>query len=80
MAPDPDDPTGDGTDEALGAPVTELQGLVLTVDERFARKLRNRIDRRLLTGIFIDLAWTAPLMVLLELLSAPFALLSRKRP
>lgn len=79
--PHPSDPPGDATDDAeLGAPVTQLRGLRLAVDDRFSHKIRNRIDRRLLAGSFVDLAWTAPLMVLVELLRVPFELLSgRKR-
>jgi hypothetical protein len=73
----PPDPPGGSTDDAeLGAPVTELRDLMLAVDDRFSQKVRNRIDRRLLTGTFVDLAWTAPLMVLLELLRVPFELFS----
>lgn len=73
----PKDPSVDASD--LGTPITELRGLMLPVDERFAPRLRNRIDRRLLAGTFVDFAWSGPLMVLLELLRAPFEFLSGKR-
>ncbi len=82
MTPDRPEPTTPGTpdpDPDLGAPVTELQGLMLPVGDRFPKRVRNAIDRRLLAGTLLDLAWTAPLMVVLELLRAPFERFSRKR-
>jgi len=65
-------------DQELGAPITELRGLLLSVDERFVQRVHNGIDRRLLAGSFLDLAWSGPLLVLLELLRIPFELLSGK--
>jgi len=41
--------------------------------------VRGRIERRLLAGEFMGLAWTAPMMMLLELLRVPFELLVGKR-
>lgn len=62
----------------LGAPVTELQDLSLAVNDRFARRVRGRIERRTLGGEFLGLAWTAPAMTLLELLRVPFELFRGK--
>ena len=67
---DPDD---------LGEPVIELRDLSLAVDERFVRRLRSRLERRLLAGELLGLAWTAPVMMLIELLRAPFELFSGRR-
>lgn len=62
--------------EETGEPVVELGGLSLDVDERFGRRLRGRIERRLLAGEFVNLAWAAPLLVFLEFLRVPFELLA----
>ncbi|HQX83811.1 MAG TPA: hypothetical protein PKW63_18745 [Vicinamibacterales bacterium] len=71
---------GDQVDDTeLGEPVTELKDLALAVDDRFGRKVRGRIERRALAGEFVGLAWTAPIMMLLELLRAPFELFRGKR-
>ena len=58
--------------EDLGEPIAELSELGWMPDARFGRKVTGRIERRLLTGRLLDVAWSAPLMVLLELLRAPF--------
>lgn len=63
----------------LGEPVTELRELSLAVDDRFGRRVRGRIERRVLTGEFLGLAWAAPSMLLLELLRMPFELLVGRR-
>jgi hypothetical protein len=63
----------------LGEPVTELRELSLAVDDRFGRRVRGRIERRVLTGEFLGLAWAAPRMLLLELLQMPFELFVAKR-
>jgi hypothetical protein len=68
-------------DDDMGEPVVELRDLSLSADDRFGRRVRGKIERRILTGEFIVLAWTAPMMMLLELLRVPFELLAgRKRP
>ncbi|MBK9241305.1 MAG: hypothetical protein IPL75_13850 [Acidobacteria bacterium] len=60
--------------------MTELKDLALAVDDRFlVAKVRGRIERRALAGEFVGLAWTAPIMMLLELLRAPFELFRGKR-
>ena len=70
-----------GSDTDLGEPVSELRDLSLAVDDRFSRRVRGRLERRLLAGEFLSLAWTAPLMTLLEFLRIPFELfLGRRRP
>jgi hypothetical protein len=66
-------------DGETGEPVAELRDLSLAVDERFGRRLRGRIERRVLTGEFLGLAWTAPMLMLLEFLRAPFESFTRKR-
>lgn len=74
----PDDATPvDDTD--LGEPVSELRDLSLAVDDRFGRRVRGRLERRVLAGELLGLAWTAPLMMLLEFLRIPFELLQGKR-
>ena len=71
-------PVDDGD---MGEPVVELRDLSLAVDDRFGRKVRSGIERRMLTGEFLDLAWRAPVMMLLEFLRVPFELLmGRRRP
>ncbi len=71
-APQEDDPD-------MGLPVAELRDLSLSVDDQFGRRVRGKIERRVLAGEFIGLAWTAPVMMLLELLRAPFELFGGKR-
>jgi len=66
-------------DLELGEPVAELKDLALSVNDRFGRRVRGRIERRALAGEFLGLAWTAPVMMLLELLRAPFELFQGKR-
>jgi hypothetical protein len=66
-------------DGDLGPPVVELQDLSISADDHFGRRVRGKIERRMLTGEFIDLAWTAPMMMLLEFLRVPFELFTRKR-
>jgi hypothetical protein len=66
-------------DGDTGDPVVELRDLSLSVDDRFGRRLRDRIERRVLAGELLGLAWTAPLMMLLEFLRVPFELLVGKR-
>lgn len=58
--------------EDTGLPVTQLQGLVLDVDDAFADRVGRRIQRRLLAGDLLQLAWSGPLLALLELLRVPF--------
>lgn len=71
-------PPGDGTephdpndDAALGPPVTELRDVSLAVGDRFVTRVRGRIERRVLTGDLLELAWNAPLTVVLEFLRWP---------
>ena len=65
----------DSVEEDDGAPVTELHGLSISVDEGFGDQVRGRIERRLLTGDLLELAWTAPFIVLVEWLTMPFRML-----
>jgi hypothetical protein len=74
--PGDESPLDDGD---LGEPVAELRDLSLSVDDRFGRRVRGRIERSVLAGELIGLAWTAPMMMLLELLRVPFELLMGKR-
>ncbi len=78
---DPQDPEAPALaeDGETGEPIVELRALSLAVDERFGRRVRGRIERRLLAGEFINLAWAAPLMAFFELLRAPFELFAGKR-
>lgn len=67
------------TDAQLGEPVAELEDLAWQAGDDFGRKVTGRIERRLLTGSFLDMAWTGPLMVILELLRVPFEMFSGNR-
>lgn len=83
MTPDTAGPGGESPvdDGDMGEPVVELRDLSLAADDRFRRRVRGSIERRILTGELIGLAWTAPLMMLLELLRMPFELLvGKSRP
>lgn len=66
-------------DGDMGEPVAELRDLSLSVDDRFGRRIRGSIERRILTGEFLGLAWTAPMLILIEFIRAPFELLMGKR-
>lgn len=67
------------TDAELGQPLAELQDLAWQPGDDFGRKVSGRIERRVLTGRLLDMAWSAPLMVILELLRAPFEMFSGSR-
>lgn len=74
-----------GPDEAggaepadMGTPVEQLRDLSLDVGGEFAPRVRRSIERRLLGGDLIELAWTAPFTALLELLRAPFEWFERR--
>lgn len=58
--------------EDLGAPVEALRDLALDVDDTFGPRVRRRIERRVLAGELVELAWTGPLTAVVELLRAPF--------
>lgn len=66
-------------DADMGLPIDELRDLSLSVDGRFGRRVRGRIERRVLAGELLGLAWSAPVMVLFELLRAPFELFGSNR-
>lgn len=74
-----DEPPVDDGD--MGEPVVELRDLSLSANDQFGRRVHRRIERRILAGEFIALAWTAPMMMFLELLRVPFELLvGNRRP
>ena len=79
--PDTPPPNGEPSSdtEDLGQPVTELQDLPLDVGDRFVRHVRGRIERRVVAGEFLGLAWTAPMMMLLEFIRIPFEAFGRDR-
>lgn len=81
MTPDAAVPGGESTSEDpdMGDPLVELQDLSLAVDDRFGRRVRGRIERRVLTAEFLGLAWMAPITMLFEFLRLPFELLVGKR-
>jgi hypothetical protein len=66
-------------DVALGQPIAELQDLTLGVSDRFGRRVRNGIERRVLAGDLLDLAWSAPIAALIELIRASFELFRGNR-
>ena len=69
---------GDGPpDTEMGQPIAELAQLEWQPGDQFGRRVTGSIERRLLTGRLLDVAWSAPLMVLLELLRVPFESFSR---
>ena len=82
MTPPGDDNGTNGTiadDPDLGPPVTELRQASVTLGDRFVTRVRNRIERRVLTGEALELLWTAPSTMLLEFLRWPFEGLSRDK-
>ncbi len=66
------DPNGGPSDDDLGEPVAELAQLTWQSGDAFGRKVTGSIERRILTGRLLDVAWTAPLVILLEFLRVPF--------
>lgn len=72
-APDGREPN----DAEMGEPIAELAQLGWSAGPDFDRKVTRGIERRLLTGRLLDVAWAAPLTVLLELLRAPLESFSR---
>lgn len=65
-------------EDDLGPPLEQLRDLAVPLSTSFPDRVRRRIERRVLAGALIDLAWTAPLAVLLELLRAPLEALGRR--
>ena len=75
-----DDADSLGAEDAdLGEPVTELREVSLRLGDQFSARVRGRVERRVLTGEFLELIWTAPLTMLLEFLRWPFELFRRGR-
>jgi len=70
---------GEPREDDMGAPIAELAQLQWVAGADFERKVTSRIERRLLAGRLLDVAWSAPWMVLLELLRAPLEGLSGSR-
>jgi hypothetical protein len=80
MTPDVPLPGEERIEEGdLGEPVEALRALSWSMDQRFAHKVRGRIERRAFAGELISLAWTAPIMMLLEFLRVPFEALAGRR-
>lgn len=80
MTPDTPGPAGEApTGDDMGEPIVELRDLSLVVGDRFGRRVHGRIERRLLTGEFVGLAWAAPIMMLFEFLRVPFELFAGRR-
>lgn len=71
MTGGPHTPGGGDETEDLGTPVSELRDVAWPVDARFPVRVRNRIERRVLTGSLLELFWTAPLTMLLEFVRWP---------
>jgi hypothetical protein len=80
VTPDTSGPNGEEPidDTEMGEPVAELRTLSLDVDDRLGRRVRGSIERRVLAGDLLGLAWNAPLMILLEFIRAPFELFKSK--
>jgi hypothetical protein len=72
MSPGGDDGIDEESVEDTGLPVTQLQGLELAVDDAFTDQVGRRIQRRILAGDLLQLAWSGPMMAFLELLRVPF--------
>lgn len=72
MTPPGDEPPPETTDEDLGEPIEALRDVSFPLPDRFTEKVRGRIERRVLTGDFLELFWSAPLTMLLEFLRWPF--------
>ena len=79
MTPDlPPDEPGLNDDE-MGAPIAELRDLSIETQERFGQKVRGGIERRVLAGEVVHLAWTAPITMVLEFFGACLALVEGKK-
>jgi len=70
----PSDPSleGEAPGEEVGAPLDELTAFEVEVDDDFVDQVGRRIQRRILTGDLLRLAWTGPAVAVLELLRVPF--------
>jgi len=67
--PPPDEET---PGEDVGTPLNELTALEVEVEDDFVDQVGRRIQRRILGGDLIRLAWTGPAVAVLELLRVPF--------
>lgn len=72
MSSEPGDLDNEESAEETGTPVTQLRDLDVAVDPAFTDRVGRSIQRRLLAGDLLHLAWTGPLMALLEILRVPF--------
>lgn len=80
MSPEnPFPPAASPDDDNLGAPIAELRDLPIEVSRAFTHRVKGRIERRVVAGELVGLAWTAPLMMLLEFLRIPFEAFGRGR-
>lgn len=76
----PTDPAGDDPAEIdLGEPLAELAELAWPPGDEFGRKVQGRIERRLLTGRLLDVAWSGPLLVFVEYLRGSLQVFSGHR-
>jgi hypothetical protein len=64
-------------DADMGPPLAELHDLQLPVGEGFPGRVRNSINRRLLGGDLVELAWRGPVAVVVELIQIPFGWFAR---
>jgi hypothetical protein len=80
VTPDSDHGPGAPDDDSdLGPPIVELRDVSWPMDERFAARVRGRIERRVFGAGSLELLWTAPLLMLVEFLRWPIALFTDRR-
>lgn len=72
MSPSDPPAEGDAPGEDVGPPLDELTAFEVEVDDNFVDQVGRRIQRRILTGDLLRLAWTGPAVAVLELLRVPF--------
>jgi len=66
--------TAERDEDELGPPIEELSSLRAPVSEGFVRKVRGRIDRRVLASSLLDMTWRGLGTVFLELLNVIFGI------
>jgi hypothetical protein len=57
-------------DDPAGLPIAELRTVNLAVDDAFTGRVRQSINRHLLAGDLLELAWRGPCAAALELIEA----------
>jgi len=64
----PDGPNGPAADD----PIADLEQLDHDVSPEFVQGVRNKVERRRITGHFVVLSWDLPRVIVLEFLELVF--------